>query len=303
MSSLPEESYTDFTQGCLSDLATLWGQFGISERQKFRKTYDDIASLISVPIEQLILRATLRFWDPFYRCFTFGKENLVPTIEEYSILMGIDLQYLDKVYNKKPRAECRKVLANILKVKPQIMDTYLVQKENCQGLPWNILQDFIRGHLHDENVMVAFALAIYGLVIFPGILGYIEMAVVDTFEQIQHGSNPSLTILAETFRSLNYCRRNQEWRFLGCAPLLYIWVRNHIFCECITFTKSYFLGAAPIIEFCQNVLAHFLSGLFENFFFQFLFDGHVERQVSYIFLLAFPFRHPYLHKKFHRVLF
>ena len=58
--------------------------------------------------------------------------------------------------------------------------------------------------------MVAFALAIYGLVIFPEILGYIEMAVVDTFEQIQHGSNLALAILAETFRSLNYYRRNQE---------------------------------------------------------------------------------------------
>ena len=52
--------------------------------------------------------------------------------------------------------------------------------------------------------MVAFALAIYGLVIFPGILGYIEMAVVDTFEQIQHESNPTLATLAKTFRSLNY---------------------------------------------------------------------------------------------------
>ena len=44
-------------------------------------------------------------------------------------------------------------------------------------------------------------------------LGYIEMAVVDTFEQILHGSNPSPAILAETFRSLNYCRYNQEGFF------------------------------------------------------------------------------------------
>ena len=100
--------------------------------------------------------------------------------------------------------------------------------------------------------MVAFALAIYGLVIFSRILGYIKMAVVDTFEQIQHGSNPSLVILAETFRSLNYYRRNQEGRFLGCALLLYIWVRSHIICEGITFTKSYFSKTAPITEFCRN---------------------------------------------------
>ena len=100
--------------------------------------------------------------------------------------------------------------------------------------------------------MVDFALAIYGLLIFSGILGYIEMAVVNTFEQIQHGSNLALAILAETFQSLNYCRRNQEGRFLGCTPLLYIWIRSHILCEGIAFTKSYFLGAVPIIEFCQN---------------------------------------------------
>ena len=95
-----------------------------------------------------------------------------------------------------------------MKVKPQVINTYLVQKKNHQGLSWNILRDFIQGHLHDEDGMVAFALSIYGLVIFSGMLGYIEMVMVDTFQQIQHGTNPSLAILAETFRSLNYCRRN-----------------------------------------------------------------------------------------------
>ena len=76
------------------------------------------------------------------------------------------------------------MLAKILKVKPQVVDTYLIQKGNRQGLPWNILQNFIPGHLHNEDGMIAFALAIYGLVIFLGILGYIEMAMVDAFDQI-----------------------------------------------------------------------------------------------------------------------
>ena len=63
-----------------------------------------------------------------------------------------------------------------------MVDMYLVQKENHRGLPWNILRDFIRKHLHDEDGIVAFGLSIYGLVMFPKMLGYIEMAVVDTFE-------------------------------------------------------------------------------------------------------------------------
>ena len=199
VSSLPEEPYTDLTQNCLSDLATLWGQFDTSKKKTFQEIYGGIASLISVPIEEPLLRVSLRFWDPSYQCFTFGKKDLVPTIEEYSVLIGVDLQHPGKVYNKKPRTRCRKMLAKILKVKPQTIDTYLVQKENHKGLPWNILQDFIREHLHDEDGMMAFALSIYGLVMFPRMLRYIKMAVVDTFEQIQHGTNPSLAILAETF--------------------------------------------------------------------------------------------------------
>ena len=90
---------------------------------------------------------------------------------------------------------------------------------------------FHTGYLHDEDDMVAFALSIYRLVIFLEMLGYIEMAVVDTFEQIQHDSNPSPAILVETFQSLNYCRRNHEEHFLGYTPLLYIWIRSHILCE------------------------------------------------------------------------
>ena len=43
---------------------------------------------------------------------------MIPTIEEYSVLIGLDLQFSDKAYNKKPKAGCRKVLAKILKVNP-----------------------------------------------------------------------------------------------------------------------------------------------------------------------------------------
>ena len=74
------------------------------------------------------------------------------------------------------------MLAKILKVKLQVIDIYLVQKENYRGLPWKVLRDFIRGHLRDKDGIVTFALSVYGLIIFPKMLGYIEMAIMDTFE-------------------------------------------------------------------------------------------------------------------------
>ena len=52
VSSVLEEPYTDLTQNHLSDLATLWEQFDVSKKKKFCETYGDIASLISVPIEE-----------------------------------------------------------------------------------------------------------------------------------------------------------------------------------------------------------------------------------------------------------
>ena len=99
---------------------------------------------------------------------------------------------------------------------------------------------------------MAFALAIYGLIIFLRGQGYMETTVIEVFQQIQHGSNPSLAILVETFRSLKYCRRNKDECFLRCIPLLYIWIRSHIKCEGITFTKPYLPEASPIFEFCKN---------------------------------------------------
>ena len=139
-------------------------------------------------------------------------------------------------------------MAQILKVPQVIIDTYMVQKGSRQGLPWNVLQSLIREHLHDNHGTVAFALAIYGSVIFPKRQGYIKTTVVEVFQQIQHGSNPSLAILAETFRSLNYCRHNKDECFLGCIPLLYIWIRSHIKCEGITFTKPYLSKASSNFE-------------------------------------------------------
>ena len=70
----------------------------------------------------------MRFWDYSYKCFTFSNEDLVPTIEEYSILMGVKLQHSDKVYVRKPRSGCWKKLAKILGVRPQIIDTDLGSK-------------------------------------------------------------------------------------------------------------------------------------------------------------------------------
>ncbi|KAG8497957.1 hypothetical protein CXB51_007380 [Gossypium anomalum] len=81
--------------------------------------------------------------------------------------------------------------------------------------------------LRIDNRVDLFALAIYGLVVFPKVLGHIEVAVMDFFEKLKQGINPIPTILLETFRSLSSCRRKGERRFIGCAQLLNVWILSH----------------------------------------------------------------------------
>ncbi|MBA0729585.1 hypothetical protein Golax_023158 [Gossypium laxum] len=57
-----------------------------------------------------------------------------------------------------------------------------------------------------------FALSVYGLVVFPKALGHVDEAVTDLFDQLDKRVTPVLTILAETFRSLNKCRREVSYR-------------------------------------------------------------------------------------------
>ncbi|MFQ6663869.1 hypothetical protein Gotur_031198, partial [Gossypium turneri] len=50
-------------------------------------------------------------------------------------------------------------------------------------------------------------LSIYGLMIFPRALEYVDEVVSDLFDRLDKGVAPVPAILAETFRSLNACRR------------------------------------------------------------------------------------------------
>ncbi|MFQ6653068.1 hypothetical protein Gotur_024648 [Gossypium turneri] len=82
------------------------------------------------------------------------------------------------------------------------------------------VSDLVLAHPDARKKVDVFALSIYGLIVFPKILGHIDEAVTDLFDQLDKRVTPVPVILAETFRSLNACRRTGEGRFIGCAQLL-----------------------------------------------------------------------------------
>ncbi|MFQ6651671.1 hypothetical protein Gotur_023900 [Gossypium turneri] len=81
------------------------------------------------------------------------------------------------------------------------------------------------------------------MVVFPKALGHFDEAVTDLFDRLDKRVTPVPIILAETFRSLNACRRVEEGRFIGCAQLLLAWFHSHFWkvdkVSCRVFSESY----------------------------------------------------------------
>ncbi|MFQ6664595.1 hypothetical protein Gotur_031655 [Gossypium turneri] len=89
------------------------------------------------------------------------------------------------------------------------------------------LKDLILAHPDVKRKVDVFALSIYGLVVFSKALGHVDEAVTDLFDRLDKKVTPVPTILAETFRSLNECRRAGDGRFIGCAQLFLAWFHSH----------------------------------------------------------------------------
>ncbi|KAA3479840.1 coiled-coil domain-containing protein 102A-like protein [Gossypium australe] len=64
--------------------------------------------------------------------------------------------------------------------------------------------------------------------VFPRALRYVDEAVSGLSDRLDKGVTLVPAILAETFRSLNACRRAGEGRFIGCAQLLLVWFHSHL---------------------------------------------------------------------------
>ena len=112
VSSLPEKVYVDLAQNKLTELADLWELVSRLNKRKFYNLYGQIASLITIEVDESLIRAVIQFWDPLYRCFTFNGEDLMPTAEEYSMLIKLNLQSPDKVYYRRTRLGIRQDYGN-----------------------------------------------------------------------------------------------------------------------------------------------------------------------------------------------
>ncbi|KAK5846666.1 hypothetical protein PVK06_002963 [Gossypium arboreum] len=228
IANLPEHVTVNVRQNNLEDLVRVWNQWDSGTRGIFTERYGDIANLIVVNINERLIQAMVKFWDPTYQCFTFNQEDMTPTIEEYAVLLRIDNVQPYKIYVKEPKPMTfKKKLVRLTDMTDAWAEKQIKKKNETICIPWSALRDLVLNHPDMLKRINLFALAIYGLIIFSKVLGHLEVAVVDFFERLKQGINPVPTILAETFRSLNSCRKIGKGRFIRCAQLLNVWILSH----------------------------------------------------------------------------
>ncbi|MBA0729886.1 hypothetical protein Golax_025770, partial [Gossypium laxum] len=167
-----------------------------------------------------------QFWNSAYSCFTFGEVDLVPTIEEYIALLRCPKIQVDKVYSKA---------VNVSTFVKKLMNILAMTRPDT------------------KKKVDIFALSIYGLMLFPRALGYVDEAVMNLFDRLDKGVTPVPAILAKTFRSLSACRSTGEGRFIGCAQLLLVWFHSHLWkVDKVSYQKALWLVPGEILYRCED---------------------------------------------------
>ncbi|MBA0824889.1 hypothetical protein Goarm_021526 [Gossypium armourianum] len=51
-------------------------------------------------MDKHLFQALAQYWNPAYNCFTFGKVDLVPTVDEYTTLLRCPRIQANKAYSR-----------------------------------------------------------------------------------------------------------------------------------------------------------------------------------------------------------
>ncbi|MFQ6626937.1 hypothetical protein Gotur_006248, partial [Gossypium turneri] len=123
----------------------------------------------------------------------FGKVDLVPTIEEYMALLCCSKFQADRVYSRAVNVPTfSKKLMSVTGMSEQWVVIRIKQKGDSKCVPWRGLKDAILTHPDVRKRLDVFALSIYGLVVFPKALGYVDETVTDLFDRLDKKATPIL---------------------------------------------------------------------------------------------------------------
>ncbi|MFQ6631058.1 hypothetical protein Gotur_008955, partial [Gossypium turneri] len=111
-------------------------QWNNEVKQLFYSSYGDLLHLLDIKVDKHLFRALAQFWNPAYSCFTFGRVDLVPTVEEYMALLRCSKIQADKAYSRAANVlTFLKKLMNITGMSEQWVAARIKQKGDSKCIP------------------------------------------------------------------------------------------------------------------------------------------------------------------------
>lgn len=124
-------------------------------------------------------------------------------------------------------------IATFLDCNVRELNTKKEKKGNVEGFSRNFLEEhamYLAEKESWERYMNVLALLIYGIVIFPSIENFIDLAAIDVLFAYRYGGkNPAGAVLADTYHTLTLRREKKRGTILCCLAVLYIWFTSRLF--------------------------------------------------------------------------
>jgi hypothetical protein len=198
----------------------------VASRDDFQEHHGKLLDILKIDATKGVLETLVQFYDLHCHCFTFPDYQLVPSLEEYSHLVGLPVLDMVPFSGLEPMPKLS-TMAEALRLKPSVIKDNLIEKKGISGFSTDFLYDqaFI---FEEAGANYAFysilALLIYGLVLFPNVPDFVDRRAIEIFLT----KNPVPTLLANTYHSIHDRTCKGRGAILCCAPLLYKWFVSHL---------------------------------------------------------------------------
>ncbi|XP_056174641.1 uncharacterized protein LOC115667685 [Syzygium oleosum] len=205
------------------ELRAWWNLLSPTNRKLVEGHIGRLLPLLEVKVRTGLVRALAHFWCPETSTFIFGKHELTPTLEEYSVLIGKPLE--SELVTPPLGIDSTLMLAEFLNVGKDELGKVL--KANRGTCPFSFLSQCFEKATSFQKGKI-FLLAFFGFMIFPHCKNACSPSIAWLVQQVCLEKNFGNTILVETFISLIKFKQHVDKTFHAPLELLQIWFLSHI---------------------------------------------------------------------------
>ncbi|XP_050893366.1 uncharacterized protein LOC127099783 [Lathyrus oleraceus] len=215
-----------FKEPDLSSLCNLVSQMHMVYIINFGKNYGNLLNLLNQKVDHTSLVTLAQFYDPPLRCFTFQVFQLAPMLEEPEGLAKIPMKN-KSLFVRMDKSLKHEVIAKALHMDKKEVTSNLGVKGNTKGFSLNFLLERAYTLLNAESweaCYAAIALAIYRIILFPNMDGFIDMTAISIFLI----ENLVPILLEDFYYYLSYRHSKKKGMIACCAALLYQWFLENL---------------------------------------------------------------------------